>query len=166
MSKNNNIEFFKIIQPIINNEEFQKLKKIEHHGITRYNHCMRVAYYSYKVTKALHLDYKEVTEAALLHDFFFDEVDEENTLKQWGSHPKIALANAKKYFSLTAKQEDIISKHMFPVGLIPPLYLESWIVDFIDDISAVYERSKVTKSQIQAAMTFLLLIFVNFVRYR
>ena len=165
MSKNSNVEFFRIIQPIIDNEEFQKLKNIEHHGITRYNHCMRVAYFSYRVTKALHLDYEEVTEAALLHDFFFDEVDNENALIQWGCHPKIALANAKKYFSLTARQEDIISKHMFPVCLIPPLYLESWIVDIIDDISAVYERSKVTKSQIQAAMTFLLLIVVNFIKY-
>ena len=165
MNKYDNIEFFEIIKPIINNEEFQKLKKIEHHGITRYDHCMRVAYFSFKVTKALHLDYKEVTEAALLHDFFLDEIDNENTFKQWKNHPKIALDNAKKYFYITAKQEDIISKHMFPVGFVPPLYLESWIVDFIDDISAIYERSKATKSQIQAAMTFLLLVFVNFVRY-
>ncbi len=161
IDKYDNEEFFKIIKPIINNEEFKKLKNIEHHGITRYDHCMRVAYFSFNVTKSIHLNYKEVTEAALLHDFFL-----EDTKNKWRKHPEIALSNAKKYFFLTKKQEDIISKHMFPVGLKPPLYLESWIVDFIDDIAAIYERFSTTKTQIQAATTFLLLIVVNFIKYR
>ena len=165
-NKYDNREFFEIIKPIINNEEFKKLKKIEHHGITRYDHSMRVAYYSYKVTKSIHLNYKEVTEAALLHDFFLDEMNNENNVKKILKHPNIALKNAKKYFSLTKKQEDIISKHMFPIGLRPPLYLESWIVDILDDVAAVYEKSKVTKSRLLAATTFLLLIAINFIRYR
>ena len=80
---NDNLEFFEIIKPIIENEEFQKLKNIKHHGITRYNHCMRVAYYSYKVTKSLHLDYREVTVAAMLHDFFLEDSSEKSDLKQF-----------------------------------------------------------------------------------
>ena len=162
---NDNLEFFEIIKPIVENEEFQKLKNIKHHGITRYNHCMRVAYYSYKVTKSLHLDYKEVTMAAMLHDFFLEDSSEKSDLKQLKNHPMKALENAKKYFVLTEKQEDIISKHMFPVGLKPPLYLESWLVDIVDDVAAVYEKSKSTKKEIQAAMTFLLLVFINFIKY-
>ena len=70
MNKYQDIEFKNIISSIESNEEFQKLKNIKHHGITRYEHSLRVAYYSYKVTKLLHLDYKDTTEAALLHDFF------------------------------------------------------------------------------------------------
>ena len=54
---------------------------------------------------------------------------------------------------------------MFPVGLKPPLYLESWLVDIVDDVAAVYEKSKSTKKEIQAAMTFLLLVFINFIKY-
>ena len=58
-------EFNDIISHISNNKDFLKLKRIKHHGITRYEHSLRVAYYSYKVTKLLHLDYKDTTEAAL-----------------------------------------------------------------------------------------------------
>ncbi len=164
--KYDNEEFFDIIKPIIGNSEFQKLKNIKHHGITRYDHCLRVAYFSYKVTKALKLDYIEVTEAALLHDFFFDEADSEDSLKILKNHPNIAVENAKKYFFLTDKQQDIIEKHMFPIGLKPPLYLESWVVDIVDDVAAIYEKTKSTKKEIQAAITFLMLIVINFIKYR
>ncbi len=164
MNKYDNEDFFEIIKPIISNEEFQKLKKIKHHGITRYDHCMRVAYFSFQVSKTLHLDYKEVTEAALLHDFFFDG-DTDNNISKLKNHPEVALKKAKQYFTLTKKQEDIIRKHMFPIGLRPPMYLESWIVDILDDVAAVYEKSKSTKKELQAAMTFLLLIAVNYIKY-
>ena len=54
MNKYQDIEFKNIISSIESNEEFQKLKNIKHHGITRYEHSLRVAYYSYKETKLLH----------------------------------------------------------------------------------------------------------------
>ena len=76
MKEYNNNEFYDIINPILQNEEFLKLKEITHHGITRFDHSMRVAYFSYKVTKLLRLDYQETAVAALLHDFFTDEVKE------------------------------------------------------------------------------------------
>ena len=62
-------EFSILIDPIKSLDEYQKLKDIKHHGITRYEHSLRVAYYSYIITKALRLDYKETATAALLHDF-------------------------------------------------------------------------------------------------
>lgn len=33
---------------------------------------------------------------------------------------------------LTPIEHDIIKKHMFPLTLVPPKYLESWIVCWID----------------------------------
>ena len=86
MSRENN-EFFSIIKPIINNCEFDKLKDIRHHGITRYDHCMRVAYYSYIVTKFFRLNYKDTTEAALLHDFFNQSEITTRLLKIAYEHP-------------------------------------------------------------------------------
>lgn len=157
-------EFYKYIEPIINHSEFQKLKGIDHHGITRYDHCLRVAYYSFLVTKVLHLHCRETTEAALLHDFFTDEVKNENGFLKLCKHPGFAVKNAKKFFSLTPLQEDIISSHMFPITLVPPKYIESWIVDFVDDISAIYERVLTTRKQLAAACTFLFLLFLNFIR--
>lgn len=159
-------EFHRIIMPLLENSNFSDTKDIVHHGITRYEHSMRVAYYSYKITKLLRLDYKETTEAALLHDFFLDEVDNKNAVAKLRQHPRYALENAKKYFDLSVKQEDIILTHMFPVTFTPPKYLESWIVDIIDDVASIYERGITTKQQLQTAMTFLFIVFINYIKFR
>lgn len=164
MKKYNDCEFFDIINHILENEEFRKLDDIRHHGITRLNHCMRVAYYSYLITKFLRLNYVEATEAALLHDFFTDELESKNMIVSLIRHPYIALDNSKKYFNLSMMQEDIIKTHMFPVSLVPPKYIESWIVDIIDDICAIYERFYSTRKELNAASTFLFLLFINYFR--
>lgn len=166
MNNYQNEEFNKIISPILSIEEFQKLEEISHHGITRLNHSLRVAYFTYKITKFLHLNSKEATEAALLHDFFLDEVENENSILRLRKHPKYAVLNAKKYFELSDLQEDIIKCHMFPITFTPPKYLESWIVDCIDDIASIYERSYSTKNQLSAATTFIFLVIINFLRVR
>lgn len=159
-------EFSAIIEPIVENKEFQRTKEITHHGITRFDHSMRVAYFSYKVSKGLRLDYKETTEAALLHDFFLDEVDCENEVAKLRRHPKYAVENSLKYFDLTEKQVDIIKCHMFPVTFTPPKYLESWVVDLVDDAAAIYEGYYSMRKEISTAVMFLMILFVNFVRMR
>ena len=157
-------EFNNIISNIVSNEDFCSLKNINHHGITRYDHCMRVAYYTYKVTKALRLNYIEATRASLLHDFFMDEVDNENKVFKLRRHPKYALDNASKYFNLTPLQEDIILTHMFPVTFTPPKYLESWIVDIVDDISAIYEKTYTVKKELQAATLFIIVLLISYIK--
>ena len=166
MHKYKNNEFNRLIKNIVSNDEFKKTKKITHHGITRYDHSLRVAYFSYIVTKALRLDYKETTTAALLHDFFIDEVKEKNAIAKLRQHPKFAVENARKYFEISEKQEDIIKTHMFPVTFTPPKYLESWIVDIVDDIAAIYEKTYSVKKEIQAATTFILILVINFIKMR
>lgn len=159
-------EFYNIIKPILENEEFQKTKEITHHGITRFNHSLRVAYFSYKITKALRLDYKETTEAALLHDFFLDDVENENAIAKLRKHPNYAVNKATQYFDLSNKQIDIIEKHMFPITFRPPKYMESWIVDLVDDGAAVYEKFYSFRRELTTAMTFLLILFVNILKLR
>lgn len=166
MEKYNNLEFYDLIQPILDHKEFQKLKKIKHHGISRFDHCMRVSYYTYLVAKGFGLNYKEATVAALLHDFFTDEVSDENSISRLRKHPSFAVENAKKYFALSPLQEDIILRHMFPVTLTPPKYLESWIVDFIDDLAAIYEQSHSTRRELSAATTFLFLFLIQYFKMR
>ena len=51
-------EYLYYISDILENSEFKKLDAIGHHGITRYEHCIRVSYYSYKITKLLKLNYE------------------------------------------------------------------------------------------------------------
>lgn len=137
--KTNN-EFYELIKDIENNEEYNKLKYIIHHGITRYDHCMRVAYYTYLITKKLHLNYKAATRGAMLHDFFTDEVDTDKYFSYLRRHPKLAVETAKKHFKIGKVEENIIKTHMFPITFTPPKYLESWIVDLVDDVSAIYEK--------------------------
>lgn len=159
-----NEEFEKLIHPILNNQEFLKTRDKKHHGITRYDHLLRVSYYSYIITKVLHLNYKETTRAALLHDFFIDETENDSSFKALQKHPKYALENAKKYYSLTDREEDIIKTHMFPVTLTPPKYLESWIVDLVDDVAGIYEKYRSSCNELKAATTFLLIFFINFIQ--
>ena len=163
MRKNNN-EFEKIIKPILSINEFKRLKDVEHHEGSRYDHCLRVAYFTYIVTKKLGLNYKEATIAALLHDFFTDEVENEGKYNKLRKHPDIAIKNASKYVNLTALQKDIIRTHMFPITFTPPKYIESWIVDFLDDVAAIYEKGYIKKKQLSAAGTFLFLLTLSYLR--
>lgn len=134
------LEFQNIIKDILKIDEFNKLKECTHHGITRYEHSLRVAYYTFIVCRKLKFKYVEATRAALMHDFFTDEVKDMCAIRRYRNHPKFALINAKKYFELSKLQEDIIIKHMFPITLTPPKYIESWIVDLVDDFSSVYDK--------------------------
>ena len=133
-------EFYQIIEPIVKHQKFQELKKYSHHGITRYEHCLRVSYYTFCLTKPFHLKYKEATIGALLHDFFFNEVEKKSRWKRLRNHPEYALKNAQKYFLLTPLEIDIIKTHMFPITSKVPKYIESWLVNLIDDISAILEK--------------------------
>lgn len=155
-----NKEFNSIITDIINNKEFQKMKKITHHGITRFNHSLRVSYYTYLVTKKLKLNYIDATRAALLHDFFSDETENMKTKKALKEHPKIALENSKKYYELSKMQEDIILKHMYPITTKMPKYKESWIVDIVDDVASLYERTYSVNKQFKTAVRFLFIMLL------
>ena len=75
MSLSKKMEFEIIVEDILNNDKFKSLSRELHHGISRYEHSLRVAKYSYNVATILHMkNYKEITRAALLHDFY-DDVD-------------------------------------------------------------------------------------------
>jgi len=157
MSINKELEFNNIINDILKNEEFIELRYEIHHGISRLDHSLSVAKLTYNMCKGLGMkNYKEVTRAALLHDFFKrDEVPE----KSFINHPEIALKNAKENFELSEMQENIIASHMFPVAKVMPKYKESYIVSAADKIVAVKECAKY-KVPISVGAAFL--FFLNF----
>jgi len=156
-------EFNRLIWPIIQNEEYQKTKFYTHHGLNRYDHMVRVAYYSYKITKVLHLNYQEATKGAVLHDFFFNE-EEKNKMVRLVEHPEMAYLNASKYFDLSDLEEDIIRTHMFPIGKKVPKYLESWIVDLVDDVASIYEKSFMIKVNMKLSFNLIVMLLVMFRR--
>ena len=157
-------EFYTIIEEYSTHPKVLEMKDYIHHGIKRYDHCFRVAKYTYIITKKLHLNYHSATKAAMLHDFYTDELlNEPNSWKRFSNHPKIAILNSKKYFHLTELEEDIIGTHMFPITIKPPKYLESWLVDIIDDSVSIYEKcytgQKGTHSIANIALLFIFMLF-------
>ena len=136
-------KYLEIVDEILNNENFQKLKEYKHHGIDRLTHSINVSYHSYRIIKFLRLNYKATARAGLLHDFFFvnnQKIKLSERIKVLFKHPVYALENSKKYFEISKVEKNIILSHMFPLGLRLPIYIESWIVDLVDDFLSVYER--------------------------
>jgi uncharacterized membrane protein/HD superfamily phosphodiesterase len=138
-------EFYEIINDIYEHEEFLKLKEHYHHNSSIYEHVMEVSYFSYKACKFLKLDYQSAARGALLHDFFLydwrnhDVPDLPEDKFHGFEHPKIALENATKHFTLNDIEKDIVVKHMWPLTLVPPKYKESFIVSFADKYLASKE---------------------------
>lgn len=160
-------EYLNKVYDILENQEFQKMENIIHHEGNRLDHSIRVSYHSYRLAKLLKLDSKKVARAALLHDFFFESnqgVTKKEKAVTMLKHPEYALENAKRHFELSPLEEDIILTHMFPIGPRVPKYIESWMVDFVDDIASIYEKSRVVCRQLSTATCFLVMILVNNLR--
>lgn len=134
-------EYLEIVSFILNHPEFKKRKEYHHHeNRSVYVHSLMVSYKSYKIAKKLKLDYRSSAIGGLLHDFYYNDwqVNPKKVKKitemHGFVHPKEALENSKKLFPSTIdnKIADIISKHMFPLTIKPPRYLESWIITMVD----------------------------------
>lgn len=138
--------FMGVATPIIEHEEYQKMKEIPHHHGSVYEHSLSVAYLAYRIALKFRLDVNSTIRGALLHDFYlykFKKRDDRNLLaesyRHSRNHPKIACKNAQKYFALNNKEQDIIANHMFPVGF--PRSSEAWITTLADKSLAIAEYS-------------------------
>lgn len=156
-------DYMNLVADIIDHKEFVKTQNFVHHLSNRYEHSLRVSYISYKITKALRLDYESVARGGLLHDFFFTEEkkNKKESVSSLFMHSNYALINSRQHFELNEVEENIIAAHMFPFSMRVPLYLESWIVDGVDDVVAIVEVVKARKLQFQTAFNLLVLILLN-----
>lgn len=129
---------------ILSSKNMQDTKHIPHHGqISVYEHCISVTYVSLLICQTLHLriDEKSLIRGALLHDYYlYDWHVAEHWHRFHGfRHPGFALKNAMEEYELNMIEQNIIRRHMFPLTLIPPCCLESFIVCAADKMCAVYE---------------------------
>ncbi len=142
IGKTSKEEFFEIISEILNSEEYQKRKKYKHHGEKSvYDHCLSVSMKSYKIAKIMGMDYKSAAIGGLLHDFYYkpwqENKEKKSFLKLHGFvHAKEALQNSKQNYPqyMNKRVENIIVRHMFPLNIIPPRYVESWVITIVDKI--------------------------------
>ncbi len=143
-------EYILLVDDILTNQEFRKLKEFHHHTNHIYDHVIRVSYISYVIAKALHLDYRSAARGGLLHDFFLYDwreckASDTSRALHGREHPHIALANARQQFEVSDLEADIIVKHMFPKTRPMPRYKESFVVSLSDKVSSVYEYYELLK---------------------
>ena len=155
--------FDSIAAEIINSEKYQSLKGENHHGLSRYDHSLRVAKNTYRLSKKMKLDYVSATRGALLHDYFTNE-EYRNTkgVKKYSMHPVIALNNALREYDLNPIEENVIVSHMYPMGKTKPNCKESWLVTGVDKSVAIYECVRYKAKECLALTSVLIINFFHF----
>ena len=116
---------------------------IQHGDTSCMRHTVAVAYYSYMFVKkfGIRCNIDELIRGALLHDYFLYDWHKRKLREglHGFTHPKTALENASRDFSLTDTEKNIIERHMFPLTLIPPATVEGWVVCLVDKACSTYE---------------------------
>lgn len=137
---------------ILESTNFQSTREHIQHGTVTVNaHCINVAKHSLMLADKLkvHINQRELIRGALLHDYFlydWHDKDHINPLRLHGFfHPGRALQNATRDFELTAREKDIIRKHMWPMTVIPPMCREAWIVTAADKWVSLLETLRIHK---------------------
>ncbi len=126
-------QFMDKARPLLENPMVTKLSEYKHHRHkTRLDHVKEVAYLSFIWGKRLGLDCDAIVKGGLLHDLFYYDWLREGPRLHGFRHHNIALKNARQITCLSKKEEDIIKKHMWPLTVIPPRYMESLIVSLMD----------------------------------
>ena len=157
MKEKDKIEFENIIKELIENNTVQQMNNYRQHCDTScYEHCYSAASYCYIICKKLKLDYKSATRAAMLHDLFLYDWRDSNSHKKWHAfnHPRTAYENASKLFNLNEKEKDIILKHMWPTTVIPPKYIEGFVLTLVDKYCAVEESTAYFIKKIKTTKIF------------
>ncbi len=139
------VEFYNIIEPFVVHQEFIKRKSYPHHiNESVYEHTLRVSYDCFKIAKRLKLDYKSLTIAGLLHDFYLEPWQYNKEKKPFlqmhaFTHAHEAVLNAKKYYGkrITPKIMSIMETHMFPVNKKIPRSREAWLLTLIDKADSI-----------------------------
>lgn len=135
-------EFYRIAEPILRNSEFQRRRTFLHHQDSVYEHSLRVAWVAYKMAKYIQkykkVNIQNVVVGALLHDFYLIPWRENKNSIPWKkhgfTHGKVASNNSYQFFPNLMNDRTInaIERHMFPLTIIPPKYIEGWIITTAD----------------------------------
>ena len=141
-------ELRKYANDIFESENFKSTKAyIQHGNMSVREHSINVAKASLYIRDKLKIrcNTRDLVRGALLHDYF----DALNPHRLHGFfHPSRSLQNAQKEYNLTARQRDIIIKHMWPLTVIPPMCREAWIVTSADKFCSLMETLYIHRGRI------------------
>lgn len=129
-------EFAAQTDDLLRTQAVQRLRyDSHHHRVTRYEHVLLVAQLSFRIARAWGLDSRAVARSALLHDLYHGGKDH-NYLRHARTHPLTALHNAMEVTELSAKEQNIIASHMWPLCAARPRSREAWLVNVVDTLTA------------------------------
>ena len=139
--------FINLTQGLLYTDEFKRIDDFIQHGRTScFWHSVAVAYYSLHMINYFNIkcDARSLVRGALLHDYFLYDWHDGADWHNWHGfkHPNIAFNNAKRDFEINDIEKNIIKRHMFPLTITPPRYVESIVVCLIDKICIIYETFK------------------------
>ena len=161
-------EWYGIVEEILLNKEFQKRKLfMHHHKITVWDHAIMVSFKSFIVAKYINCDARTCAIAGLLHDFYSQawistpeienleggryatnmKIKKKGFWQEHGwTHAKDASINYQKFFPhlVTKKITNCIKWHMFPLNILPPRYIEGWIITAIDKWDSCFQLPSIT----------------------
>ncbi len=119
---------------------------VAHGAVSVFDHAVSVAKLSDKINDRLrlHADRRALLRGALLHDYYlydWHDCPDRSILHLHGFyHPKVALENARRDFTLSDKEENIIRSHMWPLTIFHlPRCREAAIVCAADKICSLHE---------------------------
>lgn len=148
------------------NEEFQKRRLFKHHHNSVWDHSIDVSLRAYKVARRYRADKRICAIAGLLHDFYplawqySKELEEYNPkyldrlsrkeplLKKHGfTHAREATENYLIFFKEYENKRisNSIKRHMFPINIVPPRYMEGWVVSMADKKSSFKDSMHIIK---------------------
>lgn len=138
------LEYLECVGDILAHPVFQSMDNyIQHGNTTCKTHCIQVSYMSFKICRARGWDYRSAARAGLLHDLFL--YDWHTHARETGkhfhgyTHPRTAMNNAVKYFSVSEMEKNLILRHMWPLTPVPPKYIEGYTVLYADKFCGLAE---------------------------
>ena len=147
------MKFRRILRETRKDSRFNEMRNFIQHGDTTVmEHCIHVAQTAYfiAVKFGIKVDEDALIRGALLHDYFlYDWHDDDHRgLKNLHGfyHPGVALKNAMAEYTLTDRQKNIISSHMWPLTLRHiPKCKEAWVVTAADKYVSTMESLRLNK---------------------
>ncbi len=129
-------KYLEYVGDLLSDDLVKSMNTYHHHRkITTHFHSLYVSYTVLKMAEGLKLkNAKEITRAALLHDFYlyewYTEKHEENHIFY---HPKQSVKNIEEHFGkLTPMQKNMILSHMFPLCVELPKSNGAWLLTLAD----------------------------------